>query len=90
MAGVRRGGKGERGAREARKDRTREDRGNGRLRGRYSLFRPLINYAKPTQLRNVWLQETMILENTSPIHGPLPMIIFLNLILTRGQASRLF
>ena len=29
-------------------------------------------------------------ENTSPIHGPLPMIIFFNLILVRGQAARLF
>ena len=35
-------------------------------------------------------QETMIWENTSPIHGPLPMIIFFNLILARGQAARLF
>ena len=35
MAGVRRGGKGERRAREVREDRTREDRGRGRLQGRY-------------------------------------------------------
>ena len=31
-------------------------------------------------------QENMILENTFPIHGPLPMIIFFKLILARGQA----
>ena len=44
VAGVRRGGKGERRAREAREDRTREDRGRGRLQGRlsFSSFRPLI------------------------------------------------
>ena len=35
VAGVQRGGKGERRAREARGDRTREDRGRGRLQGRY-------------------------------------------------------
>ena len=35
VAGVQRGGKGERRAREAREDRTREDRGRGRLQGRY-------------------------------------------------------
>ena len=35
-------------------------------------------------------QETMRGENRSPIHGPLPMIIFFNLILARGQTARLF
>ena len=35
LTGVQRGGKGERRAREAREDRTREDRGRGRLQGRY-------------------------------------------------------
>ena len=35
MTGVRRGGKGNRGASEVREDRTREDRGRGRLQGRY-------------------------------------------------------
>ena len=35
VAGVRRGRKEERRAREAREDRTREDRGRGRLQGRY-------------------------------------------------------
>ena len=35
MAGVRRRMKGERRAREAREDRIREDRGRGRLQGRY-------------------------------------------------------
>ena len=29
-------------------------------------------------------------ENTSPIHEPLPMIIFFNLIYARGQTARLF
>ena len=35
VAGVRRGRKEERRVREAREDRTREDRGRGRLQGRY-------------------------------------------------------
>ena len=35
VAGVRRGRKEERRAREAREDRTGEDRGRGRLQGRY-------------------------------------------------------
>ena len=35
VAGVRRGRKEERRAREAREDRTQEDRGRGRLQGRY-------------------------------------------------------
>ena len=35
VAGVRRGRKEERRAREAREDRMREDRGRGRLQGRY-------------------------------------------------------
>ena len=35
MAGIRRGGKGERRASEAREDRTREDRGRERLQGCY-------------------------------------------------------
>ena len=33
------------------------------------------------------LDET---KNTSPIHGPLPMIILLDLILVRGQTVKLF
>ena len=46
-----------------------------------------LEQATNSELNN---QETMIWENTSPIHGPLPMIIFFNLILARGQATRLF
>ena len=34
--------------------------------------------------------SSTIEQNTSPIHGPLPMIIFFNLILVRSQTARLF
>ena len=55
MAGFGGEGKGKKRAREVRDKGAREVReGRGRLQG---CFRPLIKYAKPTQLWNVWLSK---------------------------------